>query len=162
MAEPASIQVPDDLAQVAEEKGIPLDVVRRALALGFPADGVKQQLQAPGVTAEQAEAFISEQEKIRAGGTINIPEELAAAAKKAEWPEELVKRALGLGAPVQMLITQMEAGIRADQAEAFMVQQELLKPHGEFFGILAPQVQSPIESRRQGFYFGAWQENLSL
>jgi len=130
MAEPASIQVPDDLAQVAEEKGIPLDVVRRALALGFPADGVKQQLQAPGVTAEQAEAFISEQEKIRAGGTINIPEELAAAAKKAEWPEELVKRALGLGAPVQMLITQMEAGISADQAEAFMVQQERMAQGG--------------------------------
>src|SRR3989304_7081114 len=81
-----SPQIPEDLAQVANEKGIPLDVVRRALALGFPADGVKQQLQAPGVTAEQAEAFISQKEKIRAGGTINIPEELARAASKGEGP----------------------------------------------------------------------------
>ncbi|HEU4758412.1 MAG TPA: hypothetical protein VFT91_00360, partial [Dehalococcoidia bacterium] len=105
-------------------KGFSPDLIRRALALGFPPDAVKQQLSMPGVTAEQAEAFIAEQEKIRAGGTINVPPDLAEAAAKHHWPEDLVKRALALGATTQMLVSQMEAGIRADQAEGFIDQQE--------------------------------------
>ncbi len=122
-----SPQVPEDLAQVANEKGIPLDLMRRALALGFPPEAVKQQIQLPGATAEQAEQFISEQERIRAGGEITIPEDLAKAAAKGGWPEELLKRALGLGAQPEMLITQIEAGIRADQAERFIAQQERMR-----------------------------------
>ena len=122
-----SPQVPEDLAQVAKEKGIPLDLMRRALALGFPPEAVKQQIQLPGATAEQAEQFISEQERIRAGGEVTIPEDLAKAAAKHGWPEELLKRALGLGAQPEMLITQIEAGVRADQAERFIVQQERMR-----------------------------------
>jgi hypothetical protein len=122
-----SPQVPEDLAQVANEKGIPLDLMRRALALGFPADAIKQQISLPGATAEAAEAFISEQERIRAGGEITIPEELAAAAAKHDWPEELVKRAIKLGAQPDMLMMQIESGIRADQAERFIAQQERIQ-----------------------------------
>ncbi len=122
-----SPEVPEDLAQVANEKGIPLDLMRRALALGFPAEAVKQQIQTPGADAEQAEKFIAEQERIRAGGEITIPEELAKAAAKNGWPEELIKRALVLGAQAEMLITQMEAGIRPDQAERFIAQQERMR-----------------------------------
>src|SRR5687768_12149743 len=98
MADTASIQVPPDLAQVAEEKGIPLDLVRRGLALGFPADAIKGQLAMPGVTAEAAEQFIAAQEALRGpGGEISVPAELLEVAQKYEWPESLVKRALALG-----------------------------------------------------------------
>jgi hypothetical protein len=121
-----SPDIPEDLAQVASENNIPLDLVRRALALGFPADAVKAQL-ATGASAEQAEAFIAEQERIRAGGEITIPEGLARAAAKHDWPESLVKRALGLGAQPDALITQIESGIRADQAERFIAQQERMR-----------------------------------
>src|SRR3989337_3335451 len=94
-----SPEVPEDLAQVAQEKGIPLDLMRRALALGFPPDAVKQQLSMPGVTAEAAEQFIAAQEALRGpGGEITVPPELAEVAAKHEWPESLVKRALALGA----------------------------------------------------------------
>lgn len=130
MADSSSIEVPEDLAKVAEEKGIPLDLVRRAMALGFPVDGIKQQLSMPGVTAEAAEKFISEQERIRAGGEITIPPELAEVAAKHGWPESLVKRALALGAGTEMLIKQIEAGIRPDQAERFIEQQERAREGG--------------------------------
>ena len=122
-----SPEVPEDLAQVAKEKGIPLDLMRRALALGFPAEAIKQQIQLPEATPEQAEQFIAEQERIRAGGEIAIPEELAKAAAKNGWPEELIKRALALGAQAEMLIRQMEAGIRPEQAERFIAQQERMR-----------------------------------
>lgn len=121
------IHVPPDLAQVAEEKGIPLDLMRRALALGFPADIVKQQLQMPGVTAEATEQYISEQERIRAGGQINVPPELAEIAAKYGWPESVLKRALALGANTAMLTKQMEAGVTAEQAEAFIERQEMAR-----------------------------------
>ena len=130
MADSASIEVPADLAQVAEEKGIPLDLVRRGLALGFPAEAVKQQLGMPGVTAEAAEQFISEQERIRAGGEITIPPELAEVASQHGWPDALIKRALGLGAGTEMLINQIKAGIRPDQAERFIEQQERAREVG--------------------------------
>ncbi len=122
-----SPEVPEDLAQVANEKGIPLELMRRALALGFPPEAVKQQIQTPGVDAEHAEQFIAEQERIRAGGEITIPEELAEMAAKSDWPEELIKRGLALGAQPEMLITQMEAGIRSDQAARFIAQQERMR-----------------------------------
>lgn len=130
MADGAPVEVPADLAQVAQEKGIPIDLVRRALALGFPAEGVKQQLSLPGATAEAAEQFISEQERIRAGGEVNIPPELAEVAAKAEWPESLIKRALALGAGVDMLLNQIKAGIRPEQAERFIAQQERAREVG--------------------------------
>ncbi len=130
MADGAPVEVPADLAQVAQEKGIPIDLVRRALALGFPAEGVKQQLSVPGATAEAAEQFISEQERIRAGGEITIPPELAEVATKAEWPESLIKRALALGAAVDMLMNQIKAGIRPEQAERFIAQQEKAREVG--------------------------------
>src|SRR6267143_1723313 len=82
MADTSAIEIPADLAAVAEEKGIPMDIVRRALALGFPADAIKGQMSMPGVTAEAAEALISEQERIRAGGEITIPPELLAISRE--------------------------------------------------------------------------------
>src|SRR5438552_12849280 len=130
MADATALDVPADLAQVAEGKGIPLDLVRRGLALGFPADAIKGQLGMPGVTAEAAEQFISEQERIRAGGEITIPPELLDVAQKHEWPESLVKRALALGAAADFIAKQIEAGIRPDQAERFIAQQEAAREGG--------------------------------
>ena len=86
MADTSAIEVPADLAQVAQEKGIPLDLVRRGLALGFPAEAVKMQLSQPGVTAEAAEAFIAEQERIRAGGEITIPPEVLEVSRAKAGP----------------------------------------------------------------------------
>lgn len=130
MADEAAIQVPEDLAKVAEEKGIPLDLVRRALALGFPAEAVKQQLGMPGVTAAAAEQFIAEQERIRAGGEITVPPEVAEVAAAHGWPESLVKRALAVGAPPAFLINQIKAGITAQVAEGFIARQELIQRGG--------------------------------
>jgi len=130
MADATALDVPADLAQIAEEKGIPLDLVRRGLALGFPADAIKGQLGMPGVTAEAAEQFISEQERIRAGGEITIPPELLEVAQKHEWPESLVKRALALGAAADFIAKQIEAGIKPDQAERFIAQQEAAREGG--------------------------------
>jgi hypothetical protein len=56
-----------------------------------------------------------------------VPEDLAQAAARHGWPEELVKRALALGAQPAMLMTQIESGIRADQAERFIAQQERVR-----------------------------------
>jgi hypothetical protein len=130
MADGTAVEIPPELAQVAEEKEIPLDLVRRALALGFPAEAIKAQLGMPGVTAEAAEQFISEQERIRAGGEINVPPELAEVAAKHDWPESLVKRALALGAAPDFVAKQIEAGIRPDQAERFIAQQEAAREGG--------------------------------
>lgn len=131
MADTSAIDIPADLAQVAEEKGIPLDLIRRGLALGFPADAVKMQLSQPGVTAEAAEAFIAEQERIRAGGEITIPEDLKEVAAANNWPDELIKRALKLGAPKEMLIQQINAGISPAQAEQFIAMQEARMSGGQ-------------------------------
>jgi len=92
----------------------------------------------PGVTPIPTERFISKQEPIPAADEtqilvqlptpasveIPIPQELAKAAAKGDWPEELLKRALALGTQPDMLIAQIEFGIRADQAEPFIAQQE--------------------------------------
>lgn len=145
MTDGTAIQVPDDLAQVAEEKSIPLDVIRRALALGFPPDAVKQQLSLPGVTAEAAEKFIAEQERIRAGGEITAPPELADAAASHGWPESLVKRALALGAPAEMLMNQINAGIPADQAEGFIARQEKMRDAGPGQGLDLKWMKVPTE-----------------
>jgi len=131
MANGTAVEVPADLAQVAEEKGIPLDVVRRAMALGFPTDAIKGQLAMPGVTAEAAEQFIAAQEALRGpGGEISVPPELLEVAAKHDWPESLVKRALALGAAPDFISKQIEAGIRADQAERFIQQQEAAQSGG--------------------------------
>jgi hypothetical protein len=82
------------------------------------------------VNVEEAEKFIAEQERIRGGGEITIPPELAAAAAEHEWPESLIKRALALGAPVDMMMNQIKAGIRPDQAERFIEQQERAREGG--------------------------------
>ncbi|HET8943659.1 MAG TPA: hypothetical protein VFO59_02670 [Dehalococcoidia bacterium] len=128
MADASSI--PQDLAQVAGEKGIPVELIQRALALGFPADAIKGQLSMPGVTAEATEAFIVEQERIRAGGEVTIPPHLAAAAAEHDWPEALVVRALKLGAQADFMINQIKAGITAQQAERFIEQQERAREGG--------------------------------
>jgi hypothetical protein len=130
MAGGTAIEIPADLAQIAQEKELPLDLIRRALALGFPPDAVKQQLSMPGVTAEAAETFIAEQERIRAGGEITIPPELVEVAAAHDWPESLVKRALALGAGADMLIGQINAGIKPEQAERFIEQQERARDVG--------------------------------
>lgn len=131
MANGTAVEVPPDLAQVAEEKGIPLDLVRRAIALGFPTDAIKGQLAMPGVTAEAAEQFISAQEALRGpGGEISVPADLMEIAAKHDWPESLVKRALALGAGADFIAKQIEAGIRPDQAERFIAQQEAAREGG--------------------------------
>jgi hypothetical protein len=124
VADTSAIDVPADLAQVAEEKGIPLALVRRALALGFPPDAVKGNLSMPGVTAEAAEAFIAEQERIRAGGEITIPPEILEVSRPRGWPDDIIIRALKLGAPTAMIVNQIQAGITPEQAEVFIAQQE--------------------------------------
>ncbi|MBI2913929.1 MAG: hypothetical protein HYY03_08420, partial [Chloroflexi bacterium] len=130
MPDGTSVDVPEDLAAVAQEKGFPPELLRRALAL-FPAEAVKQQLTAQQtVDIEQAEQFIAEQERIRAGGEITIPDDLAQAAATHGWPEALLKRAIALGAQPAMLINQMEAGIRPEQAEGFIAQQERIRDAG--------------------------------
>jgi len=130
MADTSAVQIPEDLAKVATDKGISMDLVRRALALGFPADAIKGQMSQPNVDAAAAEAFISEQERIRAGGEINIPPELAALAAEHKWPDDLIKRALKLGAPPEMMIKQINAGISPEQAAAFIAQQERMMGGG--------------------------------
>ena len=128
MADASSI--PQDLAQVASEKGIPIELIQRALALGFPADAVKGQLSMPGVTAEAAEAFITEQERIRGGGEVTVSPELSALATEHGWPEPLVVRALKLGAQADFLMNQIKAGITAAQAERFIERQEKAREGG--------------------------------
>jgi hypothetical protein len=120
-----------DLAQVAEEKGIPLELVRRAMALGFPTDAIKGQLAMPGVTAEAAEQFIAAQEALRGpGGELTVPPELKEVADKHNWPESLVMRALLLGAAPDFVAKQIEAGILPEQAERFIEQQEAARSGG--------------------------------
>jgi hypothetical protein len=131
MADTSAIEVPADLAQVAQEKGIPLDLVRRGLALGFPPEAVQMQLSQPGVTAEAAEAFIAEQERIRAGGEITIPPEVLEVSRAKGWPDDLIKRAIKLGAPPEMMINQINAGITPEQAERFIEMQEQRAGGGE-------------------------------
>jgi len=130
MADGTALEVPADLAQVAEEKGLPLDLMRRALALGFPPEAIKQQLSLPDVNAETAEAFIAEQERIRAGGEITISPELKTVADEHGWPDALVKRAIKLGAATDFLINQIKAGITPAQAEPFIAQQEAAQQGG--------------------------------
>ncbi|MGH2405251.1 MAG: hypothetical protein ACRDGN_12440 [bacterium] len=130
MSDMTTLEIPADLAEVANEKGIPLDLVRRALALRFPADQIKQQMSMPGITAEAAEAFVAEQERIRAGGEITIPPELKAVADEHGWPDELVKRAIKLGAQQDFLMNQIKAGIAPDVAERFIAQQEAAREGG--------------------------------
>src|SRR5437667_8902038 len=84
----------------------------------------------PGVTAGAEEQRISEEERIRAGGEITIPPELLDVAQKHEWPESLVKRALALGAAADFIAKQIEAGIKPDQAERFIAQQEAAREGG--------------------------------
>jgi hypothetical protein len=145
MADTASIELREGLARVAEEKGIPPDLIRRALALDFPADAIKQQIQMPGVTAEQVEEFISEQERMRAGGEITIPDDLAAAAAAAGWPEELMKRALKLGAGPAMLMRQMEARVPPERAEQFIEQQERIREGGAAAALDLSWMKVPTE-----------------
>ncbi|MEX0683684.1 MAG: hypothetical protein WD904_13225 [Dehalococcoidia bacterium] len=127
MSDATAIDIPVDLLKVAEDNKIPLDLVRRALALGFPPAAVTQQLSMPGVTPEAAEVFISEQEKIRAGGEITIPPELLEISRAHNYPDDLIKRALALGAPTAMLMNQIQAGITPAQAEGFIAQQEAMR-----------------------------------
>lgn len=78
----------------------------------------------PGVTHIPAEWFISKQERTPAEGETPTPEELAEADAKFGWTEDIVKRALALGTQPETLLTQIESGIRADQAERFIAQRE--------------------------------------
>src|SRR3972149_4063578 len=126
----SSIPVPDDLAAVAGEKGIPMDLIRRALVLKFPPDQIKQQLSTPDATLEATEAFVKEQERIAAGGEIAIPPELAEVAAEHGWPDELLKRAIKLGAQAAFMIQQIKAGITPDVAEQFIAQQERAREAG--------------------------------
>jgi hypothetical protein len=126
----SQVPVPDDLAAVAGEKGIPLDLIKRALILKFPAEQIKQQLALPDTTLETTEAFIKEQERIAAGGEITIPPDLAEIASAKGWPEDLIKRAIKLGAQTDFMIQQINAGITPEIAEQFIAQQEAAREAG--------------------------------
>ena len=81
----------------------------------------------PGGAPIPTERPFSEQEPTPAEGETPTPEELAEAAAEFGWPEDLVKRALTLGAQPETLLTQIESGIRADQAESFIAEQERMR-----------------------------------
>jgi hypothetical protein len=53
---------------------------------------------------------------------IEIPPDLAAAAKAAAWPEDLVRQALQMGGDPADIMRYMSMGVTADQARQFMVQ----------------------------------------
>ncbi len=124
-----SISVPESLAQLAQEKGFPLDLVKRALALGFPPGAIASQIQA-GVDPQAVAAFLDEQERIRAGGEIQIPDDVMALAQKRRWSEELIKRALRTGMTMERVKGLLEAGLRADQMLRMIIITERIREQG--------------------------------
>jgi hypothetical protein len=111
-----TVTIPDNLRAKAQEKGWPDDLVQQALAAGAGADQIIGYMD-QGVTAEQARGFLAQQ----AGGTGPEPSaEIMHAASLAGWPEDLVRRALGMGAAESDLINYMNMGVTAEQAEQFM------------------------------------------
>jgi hypothetical protein len=123
------LQIPEDLAQVAHEKGFPLDLVRRALALGFPPSLIAAQIRA-GAQPEQVAAYLDEQERVRAGGEVHIPPEVQQLARQRRWPEELIKRAVRAGLSMQQVKDFLESGLRADQMERVVILRERAREAG--------------------------------
>jgi hypothetical protein len=115
MAETSTI--PESLRAKAQEKGWPEDLVIQALATGAQPDQIIGYMD-QGVTADQARAFLAAQ----AGVTAEPTPELTAAAEKANWPLDLVKQALGMGAAEADLMMYMNMGVTAEQAAEFMAQ----------------------------------------
>ncbi|HXG41982.1 MAG TPA: hypothetical protein VNL95_04575 [Dehalococcoidia bacterium] len=118
-----AIEVPADLAQVAREHDFPLELVRRALALGFAPAAIRAQI-LRGISPQQAEEFISQQERLRAGQEVEVPEDIARMARKRRWPQDLVQRALRAGLSMQEVRAMLEAGLRFDQAERLVIIRE--------------------------------------
>jgi len=109
--------IPDHLRAKAQEKGWPDDVVQQALATGASADQIIGYMN-QGVTAEQARQFLAAQ----AGGGPEPSDALKAKAADANWPLDLVKRALAMGAAENDLINFMDMGVTAEQAQQFIEQ----------------------------------------
>jgi hypothetical protein len=63
-----------------------------------------------------------------ANETVAIPDDLAAKAQEKGWPLELVQRALALGGDAAQLMSYMDMGVTAQQAEEFLNQQALGGP----------------------------------
>ena len=110
-----TITIPDNVRAKAKEKGWPDDLVEQALAAGAPADQIIGYMD-QGVTPEQARQFLAAQ----TGGGAEPSAELSTAALVAGWPDELVRRALTLGAAESDLMNYMSMGVTAEQAEQFM------------------------------------------
>lgn len=111
----ATITIPDNLRAKAQEKGWPDDLLQQALAAGAGAEQIIGYMD-QGVTAEQARGFLAAQ----AGAGAEPSAEIMAAAATAGWPEDLIRRALGMGAAESDLINYMNMGVSAEQAEQFM------------------------------------------
>jgi hypothetical protein len=109
--------IPQNLSVKAQEKGWSEDLVLQALATGATPDQIIGYLD-QGVSADQARAFLAAQ----AGVTAEPSDDLKAAAEKANWPLDLVKQALGMGAAEADLMMYMNMGVTAEQAAEFMAQ----------------------------------------
>jgi hypothetical protein len=119
MAETTTI--PDNLRAKAQEKNWPDDLVEQALAAGASPEQIIGYMD-QGVTAEQARGFLTQQAAAAAGGGPEPSDDLKAAAEKANWPMDLVKQALAMGAAEGDLINFMNMGVTAEQAREFMAQ----------------------------------------
>ncbi len=109
--------IPESLRARAQEKGWPDDLVQSALAAGASPDQIIGYMD-QGVTAEQARQFLAAQ----AGGGPEASDALKEKAAAANWPLDLVKRALAMGAAEGDLINFMDMGVTAEQAQQFMEQ----------------------------------------
>jgi len=107
--------IPEKLAQKAQEKGWPLDLVQQALGAGAQPDQLIGYMD-QGVTAEQARQFLAAQ----AGGGVEPSAELKAKAEEVGWPLDLIQQALSMGAAESDLINYMNMGVTAEQARQFM------------------------------------------
>ncbi len=112
-----TVSIPQNLAEKAQEKGWPLDLVQQALSAGAGPDQIMGYMD-QGVTAEQARQFLAAQHA--------APEpsaELAAKAEEKGWPIDLVKRALSSGGNETDLMRFLDQGVTAEQAAQFLDQQ---------------------------------------
>ncbi|MDO8613994.1 MAG: hypothetical protein Q7R32_14415 [Dehalococcoidia bacterium] len=128
---PQEVELPQDLAALAEEKGWPLEVVRGALAQGFPLEQIRAVLEA-GITPEQIAKIMPAMAALRQekrqvtmqeltfGRDIPAPAELRRAAEQQDWPLEMVEMAVRRGFPPQAMLAAIEAGLRPEQVSRLM------------------------------------------
>src|SRR4029079_12315505 len=100
-----AVTIPENLRAKAQEKGWDDDLVQQALATGASPEQLIGYLE-QGITAEQARGFLAGQTR----GGAEPSEEIKAAAAVANWPLELIQRALSMGAAESDLINYMNMG----------------------------------------------------